>query len=85
MDLLRKHASIPFNPDIARVFFLAGRIEAWGSGIERIVKACAEHGCPEPRFELQSIGLMTTLPFRIEREATTQESGETSQETEKTT
>jgi len=28
--LLGKHASIPFNPDIANVFFRAGMIEAWG-------------------------------------------------------
>ncbi len=67
-DLLRKHASIPFNPDIARVFFLAGRIEAWGSGIERMFAACAEHGCPEPVFRNETIGLMITLPFLIPSE-----------------
>jgi len=69
-DLLRKHASIPFYPDVARVFFLAGKIEAWGSGIERIFHACAQHGCPEPHFDVQSIGLMTTLHFRPARETT---------------
>lgn len=62
-DLLNKHASIPYDPDIARVFFLGGRIEAWGSGIERMLNACVEHGCPRPIFEYQRIGLMLTLPF----------------------
>jgi ATP-dependent DNA helicase RecG len=31
--LLSKHASIPFNPDVASVFFRAGMIESWGRGI----------------------------------------------------
>lgn len=83
-DLLRKHASIPFNPDIARVFFLAGRIEAWGTGIDRMFAACAEHGCPEPVFRHEPIGLMTTLSFMVEptasprdtTEKTTEKSGE---------
>ena len=62
-DLLGKHASVPFNPDVARVFFLAGKIEAWGSGIQRILTACKQYGCPDPRFDLQPIGLMVTLHF----------------------
>ncbi len=65
-DLLRKHASIPFNPDVARVLFLAGKIEAWGTGIERMFAACAEHGCPDPVLRHEPIGLMTTLPFLVE-------------------
>lgn len=39
-NLLGKHRSRPYNPDIANVFFRAGEIEAWGRGIERIVAAC---------------------------------------------
>jgi ATP-dependent DNA helicase RecG len=62
-DLLGKHASIPFNPDIARVFFLAGKIEAWGSGIERMFAACRKHGCPEPVLCPEPVGLMATLHF----------------------
>ncbi|MEP6905951.1 MAG: ATP-binding protein, partial [Gemmatimonadales bacterium] len=38
--LREKHASQPFNPDVANVFFRAGEIEAWGRGIERIFGAC---------------------------------------------
>jgi ATP-dependent DNA helicase RecG len=35
--LLAKHASQPFNPDVANAFFRAGYIESWGRGIERIL------------------------------------------------
>ena len=37
--LKQKHASLPFNPVIANVFFRAGEIEAWGRGVERIFAA----------------------------------------------
>jgi len=62
-NLLQKHASIPYNPDIARVFFHGGKIEAWGSGIDRMIEACANHGNPKPIFQYERIGLMLTLPF----------------------
>ena len=39
--LLEKHASIPFNPDVASVFFRAGHHRGVGQGIERILEACA--------------------------------------------
>ena len=37
---LSKHASSPYNPNIAHVFYLAGFIESWGRGIEKICSAC---------------------------------------------
>ena len=46
-NLLGKHRSRPYNPDIANVFFRAGEIEAWGRGIERIIAACKNAGYPE--------------------------------------
>lgn len=55
--LLEKHASVPFNPDIASVFFRAGLIESWGRGIERILEACRETGCPEPELRHEPSGL----------------------------
>jgi ATP-dependent DNA helicase RecG len=48
--LLDKHASQPFNPDVANAFFRAGMIEAWGRGIERMRAACVAAGVPEPTF-----------------------------------
>ena len=46
--LYGKHPSIPFNPDVANQMFRAGNIEAWGTGIDRMVSACDRHGCPPP-------------------------------------
>lgn len=47
-QLKKKHASHPRNKNIADIFFKAGYIEAWGSGIARMMKACANAGLPEP-------------------------------------
>lgn len=60
--LLGKHASIPFNPDVASVFFRAGMIEAWGRGIERILEACRLAGTPVPELRYDQGGLW--LEFR---------------------
>jgi ATP-dependent DNA helicase RecG len=61
--LLGKHASIPFNPDIAGVFFRAGMIEAWGRGIERIMISCRETGTPEPEMRYEQTGLWVVFPY----------------------
>jgi ATP-dependent DNA helicase RecG len=61
--LLGKHASIPFNPDIASVFFRAGMIESWGRGIERIMEACQAAGTPEPEMRYEPTGLWVVFDF----------------------
>jgi ATP-dependent DNA helicase RecG len=61
--LLSKHASIPFNPDVASVFFRAGMIEAWGRGIERILEACREAGTPEPEIGYEATGLWVVFSY----------------------
>jgi ATP-dependent DNA helicase RecG len=60
--LMGKHPSKPYNPLIAHVFFLAGYIESWGRGIEKIAAACEGHGIPMPEFDSSLSGL--TLTFR---------------------
>jgi len=50
-NLLQKHSSIPFNPDISNAFFRAGYIEAWGRGTIKIIEQCKEHGLPNPEFK----------------------------------
>lgn len=62
-NLLGKHRSRPYNPDIANVFFRSGEIEAWGRGIERIQAACKNAGCPEPEFQYDGSGLWTIFHF----------------------
>ena len=49
-NLMSKHASKPYNPAIANVFYLAGLIESWGRGIEKICQACEEDGSPAPVY-----------------------------------
>ena len=56
-DLLREHASLPYNPNIANAFFRAGEIEAWGRGIERIFEACRLEGAAVPTLRHDANGL----------------------------
>jgi ATP-dependent DNA helicase RecG len=42
--------SVLRNPLVARVFYLAGYVEQYGSGIQRMISACADVGLPEPVF-----------------------------------
>lgn len=60
-NLTSPHTSKPFNPDIANTFFRAGKIESWGQGIEKMLKACEDEGLPKPTYEDEGIGL--TLKF----------------------
>jgi len=53
-DLLARHNSMPYNPNIANVFFRSGQIETWGRGIEKNETACQAEGRPEPMFRATS-------------------------------
>ena len=55
--LMNPHDSIPYNPDIANVFYRAGYIENWGRGIEKICDACRELGADLPRYEIVGNGM----------------------------
>lgn len=48
--LTQYHQSKPFNPLLANTFFRAGFIESWGRGIQKVLKDCAQNGCPSPQF-----------------------------------
>ena len=39
------------NKGIANIFNQMGLVEAWGSGIKRILNAAEEYGLPKPRFQ----------------------------------
>ena len=67
--LIAKHASRPFNPDIAGVFFRAAYLESWGRGIELITYACQAHGCPAPNLRWDG-GLWVEFPFRATPQVT---------------
>lgn len=57
-NLLKKHASRPYNPNIAHVFYLAGFIESWGRGIEKICEACKEEDLSVPEFTVNPSDIM---------------------------
>jgi len=50
-DLKKAHNSVPRNPLIAKCFFLIKYIEQWGTGTNRMIDKCLDHGLPEPIFE----------------------------------
>ncbi len=62
--LTQKHPSQPYNPDIANAFFRAGMIEAWGRGIEKVIRACEEAGNAPPRLRYEAIGLMVEFELK---------------------
>ncbi|WP_027643640.1 ATP-binding protein [Enterocloster clostridioformis] len=57
-NLMSKHASKPYNPSIANVYYLAGFIESWGRGIEKICQACDEDGSPRPEYTINPGDIM---------------------------
>lgn len=74
-NLLSKHASSPYNPNIAHVFYLAGFIESWGRGIEKICLTCEKDGVPQPEYSINPGDIMikfTAPEDRIIRSVTSQ-------------
>lgn len=49
-SLKTSHPSKTRNPLIASIFYRAGLIEKFGSGIDRIIDACKNNVIPEPEF-----------------------------------
>ena len=66
-NLMQKHASIPYNPNIAHVFYLAGFIESWGRGIEKICAACKNANVPVPEYTVNpgDIMIMFSAPEEL--------------------
>lgn len=62
-DLMNKHTSSLFNPDIANVFFRAGLIESWGRGVERIIEACQQDNYAILQWKFEPGGLWVTFPY----------------------
>ena len=63
--LMQKHESCPRNPLIAKVFFLAGFIENWGRGYEKIHHEFAKAGLQQPVFEQLRGGMMATIQREV--------------------
>ena len=63
--LLQRHASMPRNPKIAKVFFLAGFIESWGRGYERIRESFDKAHLAMPKFEQVHGWFMATIQREV--------------------
>ena len=50
-DLYKPHPSVLRNKGIGGIFYDMGLIEQWGSGIDKMRKACEKAGIPEPKLE----------------------------------
>jgi len=57
-NLMGKHASLPYNPDIAHIFYLAGFIESWGRGIEKICDSLKADNLPLPEYTVHPGDIM---------------------------
>jgi ATP-dependent DNA helicase RecG len=44
------------------VFYLAGHIEMWGRGIEKIMSACRYNGIYPPQYDVSSTASLSNLP-----------------------
>ena len=49
-EVMNGHSKIR-NKGIANIFSQMGLVEAWGSGIKRIINETEEYGLPKPRFQ----------------------------------
>jgi len=58
-----EHDSIQRNKLIASVFYYAGLIEAWGSGIQKILVECKKQNLPEPDF-IEETGVMVVTFYK---------------------
>ena len=62
VDEIRRGVSKLRNRVVGRVFHEVGLIEQWGSGIQRMTRACEEMGLPAP--ELEEIGTHFRVTLR---------------------
>lgn len=62
VDLRNKHGSVPFNPDIARIFYLRGLMEQLGIGTQKLIAECRAIKATMPRWEA-SMNMVTLTLF----------------------
>lgn len=65
-NLYEKHSSRPYNPSIANVFYLAGHIESWERGLEKICNSCKANNFPLPIYHLHPSDIM--IQFNASKE-----------------
>ncbi len=68
-QLYKPHPSVPRNPLLVHIFYLAGFIEEVGSGIQRIISAMNRSNLPDPMFKEEMGGFSVYLRRDIYTEA----------------
>lgn len=61
-SLIAEHSSYARNKLIANAFYIAGFIENWGRGIEKVEEEFAAANLPAPVFETDCGGVLVTIP-----------------------
>ena len=61
------HQSFPYNPIIADVLYKTTFLERWGSGIERILKACQDNNVEEPEWSYDGAFVRVTFKRKMVR------------------
>jgi len=59
--IVKEHYSYHRNPKVADIFYRAGLVERYGSGIERIMTAFRDAGMPIPAFSSSPLGFTLTM------------------------
>ncbi|MDD7203675.1 MAG: ATP-binding protein [Coriobacteriaceae bacterium] len=60
-SLLGWHESDPHNPKMANVFFLAGYVESWGRGVQKIFTSCKLDGLEPPEYRMAGNALQVVF------------------------
>jgi ATP-dependent DNA helicase RecG len=77
----KKPFSMPRNPVVSEALFLAGYIEKWGIGIEKMNTLMQERGLPKPLYEESSGAFVVTFQKEVKtREKTRVETREKTRE-----
>ena len=74
-NLLTKHPSKPYNPDIANVLFRSGYIESWGRGTLKMIKECELAELPKPVYFYNMSGFFVEFKKDIYNEGYLRELG----------
>ena len=62
-DLKKRHGSVPFNPDIARVFYLRMLMEQLGIGTQKVIEECKKLKASPPIWDNdQNMVTLTLFP-----------------------
>jgi predicted HTH transcriptional regulator len=59
--LFREHESRPWNPMVARAFYLRGIIETWGRGTLKVARLMREAGLEPPRVSVRAGAVVVTF------------------------